>query len=43
MSCSQFPKKTNLSFDVLVEYAAHDYGALATALHDESLINFDYV
>jgi hypothetical protein len=52
MSGSQFPKKIFLVylpnnfqvwFDVLVEHASYEYGALAAALHDESLINFDYV
>jgi hypothetical protein len=28
---------------ILVEYAVEEYGPLATALHDEGLINFDYV
>jgi hypothetical protein len=52
MSGSSFPKKNFLVYlpnnfhvwrELLVEYAAQDFGALATALHDERLINFDYV
>jgi hypothetical protein len=52
MSGSSFPKKNILVYlpnnfhiwrQLLVEHASQDFGALATALHDEKLINFDYV
>ena len=48
MSGSSFPKKNFLvylpnNFHVWREILVQDYGAWATALHDEKLINFDYV
>jgi hypothetical protein len=36
------PNNFQIWYKTLVQTAAHEYGALATALDDESLINFDY-